>query len=85
MSEWLAKVRVTLKPTVNDPPGLAVRDGLRSLGFEIVEQVRVGKYLEVRLQAEDEGQAAALVGDMCHKLLSNPVIEVFAFDLERAD
>lgn len=82
MSEWLARVRVILKPTVNDPQGLAVRDGLRSLGFHGVEQVRVGKYLEVRLRAEDERQAAALVDEMGRKLLANPVIETFSFELE---
>ena len=82
MSDWLAKVRVTLKPTVNDPQGLAVKGGLHSLGFTTVDEVRVGKYLELRLRAEDEQAAAALVDAMGRKLLANPVIEAFTFELE---
>ncbi|HEY8489991.1 MAG TPA: phosphoribosylformylglycinamidine synthase subunit PurS, partial [Dehalococcoidia bacterium] len=46
---FLAKVYVTLKPTVNDPQGLTVRGGLQSLGFGTVQDVRVGKYMEIRL------------------------------------
>lgn len=81
MSDWLAKVRVLLKPTVNDPQGLAVRGGLHSLGFTSVEQVRVGKYLELRLHADDEVAAGRLVDEMGRKLLANPVIETFSFEL----
>ncbi|MBI4494222.1 MAG: phosphoribosylformylglycinamidine synthase subunit PurS [Chloroflexi bacterium] len=82
MSDWLARVRVILKPTVNDPQGLAVRGGLHSLGFTTVEQVRVGKYLELRLRAADAQEAARLVDEMGRKLLANPVIETFSFELE---
>jgi phosphoribosylformylglycinamidine synthase PurS subunit len=46
---WLARVYVTLKPTMSDPRGLAIRGGLHHLGFESVESVRAGKYLELRL------------------------------------
>ncbi len=56
---WLARVYVTLKPTVNDPQGLAIRGGLHHLGFESVESVRAGKYLELRLDELDEGRAAS--------------------------
>lgn len=82
MSDWLAKVRVTLKPTVNDPQGLAVRGGLHSLGFSRVQQVRVGKYLELTLAAEDAEDASRQVEEMGRKLLANPVIETFSFELE---
>jgi phosphoribosylformylglycinamidine synthase len=51
MQKWLANVRVTLKPVVNDPPGLAVRDALHNLGYEDVDSVRSGKYLQVYLHA----------------------------------
>ncbi|MDA8186763.1 MAG: phosphoribosylformylglycinamidine synthase subunit PurS [Dehalococcoidales bacterium] len=79
---WLAKVYVTLKPVVNDPQGLAIRGGLRNLGFESVESVRAGKYIEIKLEASDREAAENAVRQMCIKLLANPVIEDFRFDLE---
>jgi len=81
---WLARVYVTLKPTVNDPQGLAIRGGLRHLGFASVESVRAGKYLELRVAAPDEAAAREQVDAMCRQLLANPVIEQYRFDLEPA-
>ena len=82
---FLARVRVTLKTSVNDPVGQTILGGLRDLGFESVAGVRSGKYFEVRLEAEDEEAARAAVDSMCDKLLANPVIESYTFDLEPAD
>ena len=79
---WLARVYVTLKPTVNDPQGLAIRGGLHHLGFASVESVRAGKYLELRVEAADEPAARDQVDAMCRQLLANPVIEQYRFDLE---
>ena len=81
---FLARVYVTLKPTVNDPQGLTVRGGLHALGFRSVDDVRVGKYMEIRLDAPSSEEAAAQIQEMCRKLLANPVIEHFRFDLEEA-
>ena len=81
---FLAKVFVTLKPTVNDPQGLTVKSGLRSLGFQTVDSVRIGKYMEVRLDAPTADAAAEQVRQMCQKLLANPVIEQYRFELEKA-
>ncbi len=80
---YLAKIYVTLKPVVNDPQGLTVEGGLKSLGFESVRSVRVGKYLEVKVDERDRSRAEEQVADMCRKLLSNPVIEDFRFELEQ--
>ena len=82
MASYLARVYVALKPTVNDPPGLTIADGLRSLGFSEVEGVRAGKYIEVRLTAPDAETARGRVDSMCDKLLANPVIESYRFDVE---
>ena len=84
-ANWLARVVVTLKPVVNDPQGLAVTDGLHNLGYAGVESTRVGKYIEVRLRAADEATARAQVDEMCRRLLSNPVIESYRFDLTPGD
>lgn len=79
---FLARVFVTLKPAVNDPQGLTVMGGLKTLGFESVESVRLGKYLEVTINESDRSQAEAQVSEMCRKLLANPVIEEFRYELE---
>jgi phosphoribosylformylglycinamidine synthase len=82
LAAYLARVYVTLKPTVNDPQGLTIADGLRSLGFSEVEGVRAGKYIEIRLTATDADAAGKRVDAMCDKLLANSVIEAYRFDIE---
>lgn len=72
---WTAEVVVQLKPVVNDPQGLVVRDSLRRLGFDSVHGVRVGKHIEVELEADSESACRTAVAFMCEKLLRNPVIE----------
>ena len=79
---YLARVYVTLKPTVNDPQGLTIKGGLKSLGFETVDSVRAGKYMEIRLDATSEEAAKSAVTEMCKKLLANPVIEDFRFEVD---
>ena len=81
MSAWLARVRVTLRPVVNDPAGLSIADALRQLGFEGVDSVRVGKYFELELDAPDRAAAEGRVDEMCRRLLANPVIEDYRFTL----
>jgi len=80
---YLAKVYVTLKPTVNDPQGLTVKGGLHTLGFELVKEVRIGKYIEIKLAEDDKVKVEEQVREMCQKLLANPVIENFKFELEK--
>ncbi len=79
---YLARVYVTLKPTVNDPQGLTICGALHSLGFADVESVRAGKYLEVSLAAKSRAQAEKQLAEMCRNLLANPVIEDYRFELE---
>jgi phosphoribosylformylglycinamidine synthase len=79
---YLARIYVTLKPTVNDPQGLTIRGGLHSLGFSGVESVRAGKYMEIRLNAGSRKEAEEQVREMCRRLLANPVIEDFRFQVE---
>ena len=81
---FLARVYVTLKPAVNDPQGLTIRGALHSLGFATVDSVRAGKYMEIRIDAADAATAEVQVAEMCRKLLANPVIEDFRFEIEQA-
>ena len=79
---FLARVFIRLKPTVGDPQGQTIHGGLRQLGFGTVRSVRAGKYMELALDEASEGDAAARVDEMCGKLLANPVIEDYRFELE---
>ena len=77
----IARIVVTPRPVVNDPQGITVRQGLNALGFTEVADVRVGKYIEVTLDAETPAEAAERVDAMCRRLLANQVIEDYRFEL----
>ena len=72
---FAVEVVVALKPVVNDPQGLVVRYGLHRLGFPQVRSVRVGKYLELEVEVDDEASVRVQVEAMCEQLLRNTVIE----------
>ena len=80
--KFRATIQIMLKESVNDPQGNAVLSGLKALGFENIENVRVGKFVSVQLQATDRSSADAEVNAMCEKLLANTVIESFTYTLE---
>jgi phosphoribosylformylglycinamidine synthase PurS subunit len=74
-----ARIYITLKPTLLDAQGRVLENALRQLGFDSVQRVRVGKYLEVDLQPD--GDPRAQVEAMCQKLLANPVIEQYRYEV----
>ncbi|NPV26138.1 MAG: phosphoribosylformylglycinamidine synthase subunit PurS [Firmicutes bacterium] len=76
-----ANIHVTLKKSILDPQGTAVQKALHSLNYVNVTDVRLGKYFEVQLDAPDRAAAEAQVREMCERLLANPVIEDFTFEL----
>ncbi|MDR4947873.1 phosphoribosylformylglycinamidine synthase subunit PurS [Neobacillus cucumis] len=76
-----ATVYVTLRESVLDPQGNAVQDSLHSLGYDEVGEVRIGKYMELEINSEDQNKAEQRVKDMCEKLLANTVIEDYRFDV----
>ncbi|MFA7249670.1 MAG: phosphoribosylformylglycinamidine synthase subunit PurS [Dehalococcoidia bacterium] len=79
MASYLAHINVMLRPLVNDPQGLVVKDGLHALGFEHVAGVRVGKRIEITLDAATQTSAEEQVSQMCDRLLANAVIEDYEF------
>ncbi len=81
----LAKIHVTLKKGVLDPQGKAVHHALNDLGYSEVEDVHLGKYMEVSLSGISEQEARTRVTEMCEKLLANTVIESYRFTLEPAE
>ena len=77
-----AKIYVTPKKAVLDPQGKAVANALQSLGYAAVGDVHIGKYMEIELKATDPAAAKQQLDEMCHRILSNPVIEDYRFELE---
>jgi len=76
-----AKIYVTLKDGILDPQGRAVQQSLLTLGFDTVNEVRIGKFLEVELTETDKTEAETRLQEMCQKLLANTVIEDYRFEL----
>ncbi len=80
--KYHAQIYVTLRPSVLDPAGVAVQSGLSHLGYDNVEQVRIGKYVELTITAANEDEAKASLDRICDELLANPVIENYRFELK---
>jgi phosphoribosylformylglycinamidine synthase len=79
---YKAKIRVTLRPSILDVQGKAAQHALDNLGYKSVESVRIGKYMEVTIEEQSADEARRVCTEICQKLLSNPVMEDFTFELE---
>jgi phosphoribosylformylglycinamidine synthase PurS subunit len=77
-----ARVHITLKNGVLDPQGKAVQHALHGLGFTSVDDVRQGKYIELKLKTKDRAKAKAEVEKMCKALLANVIVENYTVDLD---
>jgi phosphoribosylformylglycinamidine synthase subunit PurS len=82
---YKASIRVTLRPSILDPQGKATRHALMNLGHGAVSDVRIGKYLELIIEEDDEHRALDIANEACRKLLANPVMEDFAVTLEKLE
>ena len=78
----LAKIYITLKKDVLDPQGSVIANSLRSLGFNNIEDVRQGKFIEVKLNTENKETANKQLNEMCEKLLANLVIEDYKVEID---
>jgi phosphoribosylformylglycinamidine synthase subunit PurS len=78
---YQAQIYVTLRPSVLDPAGTAVQSGLKHMGYGNVDSVRIGKFVEMTLTANDEAAAKVQLDKVCDQLLANPVIENYRFEL----
>ena len=81
-SKFKAQVKVGLKPSVLDPQGKTVLAALHSLGFNEAKDLRVGKHFEVMLEGKDRAAVETRVRQFCEKLLVNPVIEHYSFEVK---
>jgi phosphoribosylformylglycinamidine synthase subunit PurS len=77
-----AKIVITPKKAVLDPQGKTVQNALSHMGYTGIGAVHVGKYLEIELTGSDRDTATRQIDEACHKILSNPVIEDYIFQIE---
>jgi phosphoribosylformylglycinamidine synthase len=77
-----AKIVILPKKAVLDPQGKTVQGALEHMGYTGVGAVHVGKYLEIELEGSDVEKARRQMDEACHKILSNPVIEDYRFEIE---
>lgn len=75
--KFSCRVNVMLKPGIADPQGQTIERALPALGYGGVDGIRVGKRIELSVEATDEADARRRVGEMCERLLANPVIESY--------
>jgi phosphoribosylformylglycinamidine synthase subunit PurS len=76
-----AKIIVTPKKAVLDPQGKTVQNALEQMGYRGIGAVHVGKYLEIELTGSDRESARQQIDEACHRILSNPVIEDYRFEI----
>ena len=78
----LARIHITLKKDVLDPQGKVIANSLSNLGFEGIQSVRQGKYIEIMLDGDDKNSATTKLKEMCEKLLANLVIEDYSVEID---
>ena len=81
MQKFQAKIKITLKEGILDVQGKAVEHALGSIEFPMMNNVRIGKYVTLDIEAENEKKAHELTKDACNKLIANPVIENFEIEI----
>lgn len=80
---YKANIHITLRPSILDPQGKATQHALSNLGFSDVNRVRMGKYVEMWIDADSEESAEGVAREACQKLLANPVMEDFIVAVEK--
>lgn len=79
---YRAKILITLRKSILDPQGKAIHHGLESLGLSSIQEVRMGKYLEMVVDSKSQAEARKATEEACTKLLANPVMEDFNYTIE---
>ena len=78
---YKATIAVTLRPSILDPQGKTTQHALHNLGYEEVDEVRIGKHIEVSIDVDDAEKAHRIAEEACEKLLANPVMEDYTIEL----
>ena len=79
---FLSKIKITVRPSILDPQGKAVEHAITTLGVNGVQDVRMGKYIEFRVERDSEADAEKATEEVCKKLLANPIMEDYQFEIQ---
>lgn len=82
--KFVAEIDIMPLKALLDPQGKAVKNSSVKAGYKGIENVRIGKHIEVEIEAENEAAAQIEIEELCKKLLSNPIIESFNFQIKKA-
>ena len=77
------KIFITLKNGVVDPQGTTIKGALESLGYQGIANIRLGKYIQMELNSRSREEAEKDIEEICGKLLANPVIENYRYEIEK--
>lgn len=80
----LAEIHITLKELVLDPQGTTLKRSMETMGYRNIDDVRMGKFIQVRFDSDDREAVEEKVREMCQKILSNPVIEQYSYTIVEA-
>jgi phosphoribosylformylglycinamidine synthase subunit PurS len=80
---FLSKIKITLRKSILDPQGKAIEHAIGTMNIGNIRDVRMGKYIELKIDAQDEVAARQVTEQVCAKLLANPIMEDFHFDVEK--
>jgi phosphoribosylformylglycinamidine synthase len=78
---YKAQIKVTLRKSILDPQGKTIEHSIQSLGYKNVTDTRIGKYIELKLDASSENEAKKITEEVCNRLLANPVMEDYEFSI----
>ena len=78
---YTAKINISIRKTILDPQGKALEHSLKSLGFDSIEDTRIGKYIELKINVKSKKEAEKISEEACRKLLANPVMEDYTFEV----
>lgn len=78
---YTAQIKITLRRSILDPQGKTVEHSIQSLGYNNIKNTRIGKYIELKIDASSEMEAKQITDEVCRKLLANPVMEDYTFQI----
>ncbi|MBS1515198.1 MAG: phosphoribosylformylglycinamidine synthase subunit PurS [Bacteroidetes bacterium] len=76
-----SKIKITLRKSILDPQGKAIEHSLKSIGYDSILDTRIGKFIELQVEADSSEKARQIIDDACKKLLANPVMEDYEFEI----
>ncbi len=79
--KFIAQIDIMPLKALLDPQGKAVMNSTKELGFETINNIRIGKHIEIELDAKDKKEAANKIDKLCNNVLSNPIIESYQFNI----